>query len=374
MRRGRGRPRRGRGGPRKERGGEGAGGLENRAKTPMMARVTHLPTSRRLALATLAAAALAALWLLAASATAATVTVAPGETLSGIAARNGVSVAALVRANGIANPNRVTAGRRLVIPGSGSSAGTSGGGGTYRVRAGDSLGSIAARHGVSVPALAAANGITNPNLVVAGRRLTIPSGGSSSGGPASGGASSSYRVRSGDTLSGIAARYGTSTSALAARNAIPAPYVIAIGRLITVPASAPGASNPTSAAEVRDLIARASARYGVDPALARAIAWHESGWNQSKRSPVGAIGVMQLMPGTARWLGREVVGRPLDAHLLADNIEGGVAYLAWLLHRTTSTHRAIGAYYQGLASLRARGPYDDTISYVANVAALVGRV
>lgn len=375
VRRGRGGRRRGRAGPRKERGGEGAGGLENRVKPPMMAVVTLHRAHPRTALAALAAAVVTALLLAAGPATAGTVTVAAGDTLSGIAARNGVSVGALVRANGISDPNHVTAGRHLVIPSGGTASGGGGGGGSYRVRAGDSLGAIAARNGVSVSALVAANGITNPNLVVAGRLLTIPSGGgASSGGASAGGSSSTYRVRSGDTLSGIAARYGTSTSALAARNGIPAPYLISIGRTLTVPAAAQGGGNPTSSAEVRDLIARHAARYGVDQYLVRAIAWQESGWNQTKRSHVGAIGVMQLMPVTARWLGRDVVGRHLDPHVLSDNIEGGVAYIAWLSRHAGGTRRVIAAYYQGLASLRARGPYDDTIAYVRSVLALRGRV
>ena len=345
----------------------------------MMARVSPRPPSRRATLVLAAVTLLAVLGLAASSAAGATVTVRPGDTLSAIAARSGTSVAALVRANRIGDPNHVVAGRRLVVPGAGGGSSPSGGGGSsYRVRPGDSLGSIAARHGVSVAALAAANGIANPNVVVAGRRLTIPSGGRGAGATPSGGGAS-YRVRSGDTLEGIAARNGTTVAALAARNAIRPPYLIAIGRVLRVPSgsarTAPSApSAPSSPAEVRGLIERHSARYRVDPALVRAIAWQESGWNQSLRSKVGAIGVMQLMPGTARWLGSDVIGRRLDPYLLADNIEGGVAYLAWLARHAGGTHRVIASYYQGLASLRARGPYDDTTAYVASVLALRGRV
>lgn len=316
----------------------------------------------------LALAALAgALWLTAGGARAATVTVAPGDTLGAIAARSGTTVAALSRANGISDPNLVRAGRRLVVPGGGGASS----GAVYRVRPGDTLGSIAARHGTSPGALAAANHIADPNVIVVGRRLVIPGGGSASGG-SSGGAS--YRVRPGDTLGAIAARHGTSVAALAAVNGIRNPALISVGRVLTVPAGLPSASAPTSPAEVASLLAQHSARYGVDPALARAIAWQESRWSQSAVSSVGALGVMQLMPATARWLGRDVVGRHLDPKRLDDNIEGGVAYLAWLTHRAGSTRTAIGAYYQGLASLRRRGPYDDTKSYVASVLSFMGRV
>ena len=141
-----------------------------------------------------------------------------------------------------------------------------------------------------------------------------------------------------------------------------------------MPTAAPAASAPTSSWQVADLIARHSARYGVDASLARAIAWQESGWTQSARSSVGAIGVMQLMPATAHWLGTDVIGRRLDPERLEDNIEGGVAYLGWLGRHAGDTRTAIGAYYQGLSSLRHRGPYDDTQAYVASVLSLRGRV
>ncbi len=245
------------------------------------------------------------------------------------------------------------------------------------MRSGDTLSSIAARHGVSVGALARANGIADANLIAAGRRLVIPSGGSAaagsgaSSGPSGGG---SYRVRPGDTLGAIAARHGTTVGALAALNGISDPGMISAGRVLSVPTARPAASAPTSSAQVADLLARHSARYGVDVSLARAIAWQESGWTQSARSSVGAIGVMQLMPATAHWLGTDVVGRHLDPVRLEDNIEGGVAYLGWLRRHGGDTRTAIGAYYQGLSSLRGRGPYDDTKDYVASVLSLMGRV
>jgi soluble lytic murein transglycosylase-like protein len=125
---------------------------------------------------------------------------------------------------------------------------------------------------------------------------------------------------------------------------------------------------------VAALLGDHAARYGVDPSLARAIAWQESRWNQSARSSAGAIGVMQLMPATARWLGSDVIGRPLDPHRLEDNIEGGVAYLAWLARRSPGERTTIGAYYQGLRSLQEIGPYDDTVDYVRSVLAFRGRV
>lgn len=102
-------------------------------------------------------------------------TIRPGETLSGIAARYGTTVAALARANNIANPNLIIAGRSLNIPGrSDSFAAPSGGSRQHVIRSGETLSGIAARYGTSVAALARTNGISNPNLIIAGRTLTIP--------------------------------------------------------------------------------------------------------------------------------------------------------------------------------------------------------
>lgn len=249
-------------------------------------------------------------------------------------------------------------------------------GAAVTVRPGDTLSAIAARNGVSVGALAQANGIADPDVVQAGRRLVVPSGSGTmtTGGSSSGGGS--YTVRPGDTLSGIAASHGTSVAALAALNGMSDPNRLAVGRVLSVPGATPSPawSAPTPAGEVASLIASAAARYGVDPALARAVAWQESRWTQSARSHAGAIGVMQLMPATARWIGPAMVGRRIDPHVLSDNIAGGVAYLAWLRQRSGSDREAIMAYYQGLASLRDIGPYNDTRAYLRRVVSYVGRV
>ncbi len=315
------------------------------------------------------------------TASAATVTVRSGDTLGAIAARNGTTATALAAANGIADPDVVRAGTRLRLPGSGTSVavtGTSSGGGSYTVRSGDTLGAIAARHGTSVGALARANGISDPNVLAVGRRLTVPGGGGAPAGMVpvgSGGSAGGYTVRSGDTLAGIAARHGTTVAALAALNGISDPNVLSVGRRLSVPGGAPasGASS-TSPTQVRALLDLYAGRHGVDPSLARAIAWQESRWIQSARSHAGAIGVMQLMPATARWFGPAVLGRRLDPTRLEDNIEGGVAYLAWLQRQSGDTRVTIGAYYQGLAAMRARGPYDDTRDYIASVLSFRGSV
>ncbi len=314
----------------------------------------------------------------AASARGATVTVAPGDTLGAIAARNGTTVAAIAAANGIADPNRIAAGRRLTVPGAGAASAPSGG--SYVVRSGDTLGAIAARNGTSVAAIAAANGIADPSRIIAGRRLSIPSGGMAAATSSSAPSGGSYLVRSGDTLGAIAARSGTSVAAIAAMNGIADPDRLAAGRVLRLPASGTGgrsvgmASIRPGGPEVGMLIDRMAARHGVSPSLARAVAWQESRWSQSALSHVGAIGVMQLMPETARWFGPAVLGRRINPHSIDDNVEGGVAYIGWLLGRTGSERLAVGSYYQGLGATRSRGFYDETKDYVASVMSFRGRV
>ncbi|MFP2962853.1 LysM peptidoglycan-binding domain-containing protein, partial [Myxococcus sp. 1LA] len=80
---------------------------------------------------------------------------------------------------------------------------------TYSVRRGDTLSALAQRFNTSVSSLAKSNGISNPNLIYAGQKLRIPDGFDAPRASGGGRAASSYTVKSGDTLSGIAGRYGT---------------------------------------------------------------------------------------------------------------------------------------------------------------------
>ena len=97
-----------------------------------------------------------------------------GETLSGIAVRYRVSMWAIARANGIANPSRIFAGQRLVIPAGGRPGPIPWSGRVHTVRYGETLSGIACRYGVSVWSIAHVNGIANPNYIFAGQRLVLP--------------------------------------------------------------------------------------------------------------------------------------------------------------------------------------------------------
>lgn len=125
------------------------------------------------------------------------------------------------------------------------------------------------------------------------------------------------------------------------------------------------------ATEYDDLIRRYAADHAVSPDLVRAVIQAESGFNPRAVSPKGAMGLMQLMPATARELG---VANPFHP---AENIRGGVAYLASLLTRYRhNVELALAAYNAGPGSVARYGntvpPYRETQAYVKRINANPG--
>lgn len=260
--------------------------------------------------------------------------------------------------------------------------------GSYTVRRGDTLSEIAARHGVTSRALAAANGIADPDRVRHGSTLSIPGATAAPGGGAG-----TYTVRSGDTLSGIAARHGTTTAALASANGITDRNRVGVGKTLRLPAAvastAPAArasqatraqGYPLRLAQSPERLAyvpmfeRWASTYGVPADLLMAMTWLESGWQRRAVSSTGAVGIGQIMPDTTAWMQEILIREPLDPYDPNDSIRMSARYLRWLLDRTGGDVRlALGGYYQGLSAVRARGLLPETERYVVDIIAFRDR-
>jgi soluble lytic murein transglycosylase-like protein len=139
-------------------------------------------------------------------------------------------------------------------------------------------------------------------------------------------------------------------------------------------ASAPGVNFGTlrlNTSAYSSEISRAAKQYGVDEAVVRAIIHAESAFNPNALSRVGAQGLMQLMPATARRFG---VGNPFDA---GQNIQGGVQYLAWLLKRFNGDLTLAAAGYNAgegaVDKYKGVPPYSETQRYVQRVGVLAAR-
>jgi soluble lytic murein transglycosylase-like protein len=118
-----------------------------------------------------------------------------------------------------------------------------------------------------------------------------------------------------------------------------------------------------------EIINRVAAREGVDPRLVRAVIEVESGYQPRARSPKGAMGLMQLMPATAR---QYALKNPYDP---AANIEAGTRHLKSLLARFPR-ELALAAYNAGHVAVERFGgipPYAETRNYVSRVLRLVAR-
>ncbi len=354
---------------------------------------------------------------------AATYTVKSGDTLSGIAAKTGVSLSMLTRNNGLKNSSTIYPGQKLKLRPSGSVASTPAksaakpsASASYTVKSGDTLSGIAAKTGTSLSTLLRLNGLKASSVIFPGQKIRTSGNASTSTRPAakstgSTKSSGTYTVKSGDTLSGIAARHGMSLSALLSANGLKASSTIYAGQTIRLGGSATSTSTSTSTSNVsaaatqkipanflhyvypeqtvaaanknyqtllsmqtpskaymRALIVDTARSMGVDPKLALGHAITESHLNHASVSPANAIGVMQVIPSSGEWAST-MVGRKLNLLDPKDNVVAGVAIIRHLQRHARSVDEGIAGYYQGLHGVQTNGMYPDTRDYVRKVRA-----
>lgn len=353
-------------------------------------------------------------------------TVVAGDTVWDLARKYKTTVAAIISANSLNASATIRVGQKLAVPSTSgatpavNTAASSSGSSTsasalYTVVAGDTVWDLARRHGTSVAAIISANGLNSNATIRVGQTLKLPGARAVGSTPAAasgsgptvatgnnldqfGGQTQQYTVVSGDTLSRIATRFGVSVQTIASANSIKNPALIRVGQKLTIPGGAPsglvgdtfegrtysapvvGAANQNKAtlnamdvpsrAQMQAMVVRIAKEYGVDPALAQAVAYQESGFNMRAVSPANAIGTMQVIPTTGEWMST-VVGRELNLLVPEDNVTAGVALLRHLTRGNQQLEIAIAGYYQGEAGVRKYGMYADTKRYVANVLALM---
>jgi LysM repeat protein len=222
--------------------------------------------------------------------------------------------------------------------------------GSHRVRPGETLSSIAGRYKTSITRLVRMNNISDPNMIIAGQRLRVPGGGPGT---------RKHTVRAGETLSSIADRYKTSVTRIAKMNRISDVNFISIGMKLKVPGGSAASRGPTgspSPGSVSASLHKQARAHGLDVSLVKALAWLESGWNQKAVSSAGARGVMQVMPGTARYINRVLGGggHRLRLRKMDDNVHLGVMYLRHMLHSMPTQKKALAAYFSGPGNVKGK--------------------
>jgi N-acetylmuramoyl-L-alanine amidase len=362
-------------------------------------------------------------------------TIARGDTISAIAGKFGLNTAEILTLNNLQPNTIIYPGQKIKLSGSAAApaapapaAPAAASGATYTVKAGDTLGAIAARHNVGLGDVFAWNNLNMRSIIYPGQKIKVGAGDAApapaaapvSGGPASTSApaapvapapaapaSGSYTVKAGDTLSAIASRHGVKLSELLSANGLSMTSVIYPGNKLAIPGASaqPAAPQPAasvtplvpssflgftypaavvssanenkallnaspvpSRSEMRNIVADTARRMGVEPSLALAFAHQESGFNQRAVSPANAIGTMQVIPSSGQWAS-DLVGRKLNLLDPYDNATAGVAIIKRLLATSKDADTAIAGYYQGQYSVSKYGMYDDTKAYVAAIKA-----
>ncbi|PTT65896.1 lytic transglycosylase [Arthrobacter sp. HMWF013] len=358
--------------------------------------------------------------------------VARGDTISGIAGKFGLDTYEVLKLNNLQPNTIIYPGQKIKLSGSAAAApapapsapapAPSGAGGSYTVKAGDTLGAIAARHNVSLSDIFSWNGLNMRSIIRPGQKVKVGAGeaaapaapqpASTPAAPAPAPAAAptgAYTIKAGDTLSAIASRHGVKLSELLAANQLSMTTLIYPGNKLVIPGAPvqPASSAPAPAASVtplvpssflgfsypaavvssanenkallnaspvpsrdqmRTIVADTARQMGVDPSLALAFAHQESGFDQRAVSPANAIGTMQVIPTSGQWAS-DLVGRKLNLLDPYDNATAGVAIIKRLIATSKDLDNAIAGYYQGQYSVSKYGMYDDTQAYVAAIKA-----
>ncbi|MDN5668458.1 MAG: LysM peptidoglycan-binding domain-containing protein [Renibacterium salmoninarum] len=284
-------------------------------------------------------------------------TVRAGDTVSAIAARNGLNVNDVLKLNGLGVMSIIRPGQVLSLsagapaapaPAAPAPATTAPApapaGGSYTIKPGDTLTSIAARNSVSLGELLRANNLGMNSVIYAGKKLTIPGA-----------------AVAASNITPVAPATGPSTFGNYT-------YPEAVVSQANLNRAALAAAPLPSIAEVKQLVASTAAQMGVDPSLALAFALQESSFQAHVVSPANAIGTMQVIPQSGQWAS-ELVGRHLNLLNPQDNIVAGIAIIRALVRTSPSLETAIAGYYQGQTAVKLYGMYPDTKVYVAEVLA-----
>lgn len=360
-------------------------------------------------------------------------TIARGDTISGIAGKLGLDTYAILTLNQLQANTIIYPGQKIKLGGSATApepaapapAAPAAAGSVYTVKSGDTLSAIAARHGVKLSEVFGWNGLNMGSIIHPGQQIKIGGGTAApapsapapaapapvvpAATPAPAPASGSYTIKSGDTLSGIAARNGVKLADVLSANRLtmssiiypgqklalpgssiapastPAPPVATVTPLVpntflgfSYPAAVVSSANENKALlnaspvpsreQMKTIVADTARRMGVDPSLALAFAFQESSFNHRSVSPANAIGTMQVIPSSGVWAS-DLVGRQLNLLDPYDNATAGVAIIRQLVRTSKDLDTAIAGYYQGQYSVSKYGMYDDTKRYVESIKA-----
>jgi len=336
-------------------------------------------------------------------------TVRDGDTLSDLAITHRSTVGALITRNRLSGGGDFLAiGDQLWVPRTTPApkpARAAARFATHVVRSGDTLGGIGAHYRVNLALLCSINKISRTAYIQPGQRIRVPAPAARAAAKVASSAAvttTTLTVRAGDTLSAIAVRHGVSQAALLKVNGLSVRSILQIGQKLKLATPAkkvaqggntfagrtyPDAVVSAAAAnrayladrsvpsrsQTKEVIESAARRHGLDPRLALAISWQESGWNQRQVSVANAIGAMQVIPSSGVWAS-ELAGRSLNLLDAQDNVTAGIVILRSLSRSARSEEEAIAGYYQGLYSVQHHGMYPDTVQYVSSILALKGQM